>query len=90
MVKHIKKTPSPLEKKLEIALQGLGKWKREQSYQLNVPSPCSVNMIHGTLQISIVMLFYGSIIVMEKMNVLMIGKLFCKNYRWNPGVVKQL
>ena len=33
-----------------------------------------------TLQILIVILLYESIKVMEKMYILMIGKLFCKNY----------
>ena len=45
---------------------------------------------YTTLQIFIVILLHESIKVMEKMYILMIGKLFCKNYHWNPGVVKQL
>ena len=42
-----------------------------------------------TLQIFIVILLCKSIKFMGKMYKLMIGKLFCKNYHWNPGIVKQ-
>ena len=42
-------------------------------------------LITPTLQIFIVILFCKSIKFMGK---LMIGKLFCKDYHWNPGIVK--
>ena len=39
-----------------------------------------IRFVAYALQIFIVILLYESIKVMEKMYILMIGKLFCKNY----------
>ena len=48
----------------------------------------TVHQAHSrTLQIFIVILLCKSIKIMGKMFKLMIGKLFCKSYHWNPGIV---